>query len=57
MQLADLLIHGALVVGESASYRKDFDFTAPALKLAFAEENIVPSETASLLPWLVNHYT
>ncbi|GGJ88628.1 2-keto-4-pentenoate hydratase [Pseudomonas matsuisoli] len=64
IQLADLLNHGALVVGKFVPYRKDFDFIAPAVELTFAEENIVPAETGNpagdprrLLPWLVNHYT
>ncbi|MGE7993016.1 2-keto-4-pentenoate hydratase [Pseudomonas sp. NPDC089554] len=63
-QLADLLNHGALVVGEFVPYRDDFPFAQPTLELAFNGESIVPGAPANpagdprrLLTWLVNHHT
>lgn len=62
-QLADLLNHGALIVGEFAAYEPGFDFSAPSLAFTLAGNDIAPSTTANpagdprrLLPWLVNHY-
>ncbi|WP_287031399.1 2-keto-4-pentenoate hydratase [Pseudomonas sp. UBA6310] len=64
-QLADLMSHGALVVGEFIPYREDFPFAAPSLTFEFAGERRLPDWTAvntagdprRLLPWLVNHCT
>ncbi|WDY55794.1 2-keto-4-pentenoate hydratase [Pseudomonas sp. PSKL.D1] len=63
-QLADLLNHGALVVGEFVPYRDDFPFAQPTLALTFNDESIVPGPAANpagdprrLLTWLVNHHT
>lgn len=63
-QLADLLNHGALIVGEFVPYDPQFNFAQPELELTFNGDNIVPSTVANpagdprrLLPWLVNHYT
>ncbi|MFJ3483144.1 2-keto-4-pentenoate hydratase [Pseudomonas sp. NPDC090202] len=64
MQLADLLNHGALIVGEFVDYEPGFDFLAPSLAWTFNGENIAPSATGNpcgdprrLLSWLVNHHT
>jgi 2-keto-4-pentenoate hydratase len=63
-QLADLLNHGALVVGEFAPYEAGFDFVHPELELTLGGNSIVPATVANpagdprrLLPWLVNHHT
>lgn len=63
-QLADLLNHGALIVGEFVPYRADFPFAQPSLEFMFNETSIVPGAAANpagdprrLLPWLVNHHT
>ncbi|MDB6142157.1 MAG: 2-keto-4-pentenoate hydratase [Pseudomonas sp.] len=63
-QLADLLNHGALVVGEFVPYKESFDFVHPELELTLGGNSIVPSAVANpagdprrLLPWLVNHHT
>lgn len=63
-QLADLMNHGALVLGEIAAYRADFPFTTPELSFEFEGQSIVnqvPANPAGdprrLLPWLVNHAT
>jgi 2-keto-4-pentenoate hydratase len=63
-QLADLLNHGALVVGEFVPYQADFPFTHPELELTLNGDSIVPTAIANpagdprrLLPWLVNHHT
>lgn len=63
-QLADLLNHGALVVGEFIPYRADFDFMTPAMTFTLDGQNIAPSVTGNpagdprrLLTWLVNHHT
>lgn len=63
-QLADLLNHGALVVGEFIPYRADFNFTTPVMTFTLAGQNIAPSVTTNpagdprrLLSWLVNHHT
>jgi len=63
-QLADLLNHGALIVGEFIDYRDDFDFLTPSLTFTYAGQNIVPGSAANpagdprrLLAWLVNHHT
>jgi 2-keto-4-pentenoate hydratase len=63
-QLADLLNHGALVVGEFVPYQEGFPFAQPALAFSFNGESIVPGAVANpagdprrLLPWLVNHHT
>lgn len=62
--LADLLNHGALIVGEFVEYREDFVFNQPALSLTFDGKDIVSGPGANpagdprlLLPWLVNHYS
>jgi 2-keto-4-pentenoate hydratase len=64
LALADLLNHGALIVGEFVDYRDDFPFIEPAMSFTYAGEDIVPGDGANpagdprrLLPWLVNHYT
>ncbi|MCU1716114.1 2-keto-4-pentenoate hydratase [Pseudomonas sp. 5P_3.1_Bac2] len=64
LQLADLLNHGALVVGEFVPYDKNFNFLQPSLNLSFAGRNITPAVAANpagdprrLLSWLVNHHT
>ncbi|MDB6142623.1 MAG: 2-keto-4-pentenoate hydratase [Pseudomonas sp.] len=63
-QLADLLNHGALVVGEFIPYRDDFDFMQPTLSFTLDGNSIAPSVTGNpagdprrLLTWLVNHHT
>ena len=63
-QLADLLNHGALIVGEFVPYDDSFDFVNPTLELTLNGVSIVPSAVANpagdprrLLPWLVNHHT
>jgi len=64
-QLADLMSHGALVVGEFIPYQENFPFAAPTLTFEFAGERRLPDWTAAntagdprrLLPWLVNHCT
>ncbi len=63
-QLADLLNHGALVVGAFVPYRADFPFAQPSLEFLFNDQSIVPGTAANpagdprrLLPWLVNHHT
>jgi 2-keto-4-pentenoate hydratase len=63
-QLADLLNHGALIVGEFVPYQDSFDFVNPTLELTLNGASIVPSAVANpagdprrLLPWLVNHHT
>jgi 2-keto-4-pentenoate hydratase len=63
-QLADLLNHGALVVGEFVPYEAGFDFVHPELELTLGGNSIVPAAVANpagdprrLLPWLVNHHT
>lgn len=63
-QLADLLNHGALVVGEFIPYRADFNFMTPAMTFTLDGQNIAPSVTVNpagdprrLLTWLVNHHT
>ena len=63
-QLADLLNHGALIVGEFVPYEDGFDFVNPTLELTLNGASIVPSAVANpagdprrLLPWLVNHHT
>ncbi|MFC6340159.1 2-keto-4-pentenoate hydratase [Pseudomonas sp. CCM 7891] len=63
-QLADLLNHGALIVGEFVPYKEHFTFVQPTLELTFNGDNIVPAAVANpagdprrLLPWLVNHHT
>ncbi|MEX5685745.1 2-keto-4-pentenoate hydratase [Pseudomonas silesiensis] len=63
-QLADLLNHGALVVGEFVPYEENFPFVHPALELTLNGDSIVPAAVANpagdprrLLPWLVNHHT
>lgn len=63
-QLADLLNHGALVVGEFVPYQEGFPFAQPALELTFNGASIVPGSVANpagdprrLLTWLVNHHT
>jgi 2-keto-4-pentenoate hydratase len=63
-QLADLLNHGALVVGEFVPYKESFDFVHPELELTLGDNSIVPAAVANpagdprrLLPWLVNHHT
>lgn len=64
LQLADLLNHGALVVGEFVPYDEHFNFLTPSLSLSFAGQHIAPAAPANpagdprrLLPWLVNHHT
>ena len=64
MQLADLLNHGALVVGEFVPYDEHFPFAQPQLEFTLNGDSIVPSAVANpagdprrLLPWLVNHHT
>ena len=63
-QLADLLNHGALVVGEFVPYDENFPFVQPTLELTLNGDSIVPAAVANpagdprrLLPWLVNHHT
>lgn len=63
-QLADLLNHGALVVGEFVPYQEDFPFAQPNATLSFNGESIAPATIANpagdprrLLPWLVNQHT
>ncbi|WP_397453259.1 2-keto-4-pentenoate hydratase [Pseudomonas sp. NA-150] len=63
-QLADLLNHGALIVGEFVPYEESFPFVHPELELTLNGKSIVPSAIANpagdprrLLPWLVNHHT
>ncbi len=63
-QLADLLNHGALVVGEFVPYEERFDFVHPELEWTLAGSSILPAAAANpagdprrLLPWLVNHHT
>ena len=63
-QLADLLNHGALVVGEFVPYDEHFPFAQPQLEFTLDDASIVPSVAANpagdprrLLPWLVNHHT
>lgn len=63
-QLADLLNHGALMVGEFIPYHDDFNFLQPAAELTFNGESIAPATIANpagdprrLLAWLVNHHT
>ncbi|NWB47837.1 2-keto-4-pentenoate hydratase [Pseudomonas gingeri] len=63
-QLADLLNHGALVVGQFVPYQADFDFLHPSLSFTLNDQSIVPSVIANpagdprrLLTWLVNHHT
>jgi 2-keto-4-pentenoate hydratase len=64
LQLADLLNHGALVVGEFVPYDEHFNFLSPSLNLSFAGQQIAPANPANpagdprrLLAWLVNHHT
>lgn len=64
LQLADLLNHGALVVGGFVPYADDFPFLHPDLELTLNGDSIVPATVANpagdprrLLPWLVNHHT
>lgn len=63
-QLADLLNHGALVVGDFVPYDASFPFVEPTLSFTLNGESVVPSKVANpagdprrLLPWLVNHHT
>jgi 2-keto-4-pentenoate hydratase len=63
-QLADLLNHGALVVGEFIPYQADFDFMQPSMTFTLDGQNIAPSVVGNpagdprrLLTWLVNHHT
>jgi 2-keto-4-pentenoate hydratase len=63
-QLADLLNHGALVVGDFVPYDAAFPFAEPTLSFTVNGENVVPGKAANpagdprrLLPWLVNHHT
>lgn len=63
-QLADLLNHGALIIGECVPYEPDFDFVKPSAEFTLEGESIVFSTVANpagdprrLLTWLVNHYT
>lgn len=63
-QLADLLNHGALVVGTFVPYAENFPFAHPDLELTLNGDSIVPATVANpagdprrLLPWLVNHHT
>ncbi|MBN3752558.1 2-keto-4-pentenoate hydratase [Paraburkholderia sp. Tr-20389] len=63
-QLADLQNHGALIVGEFTTYRRDFPFVAPALSFAFEGQDVVKATPSNpcgdprrLLTWLVNHCT
>jgi 2-keto-4-pentenoate hydratase len=63
-QLADLLNHGALVVGEFIPYRDDFDCLQPTMSFTLDGTSIAPSVTGNpagdprrLLTWLVNHHT
>jgi 2-keto-4-pentenoate hydratase len=64
LSLADLLNHGALIVGDFIDYDAAFPFIEPALSFTYAGEDIVPGDGVNpagdprrLLPWLVNHYT
>ncbi len=64
LQLADLLNHGALVVGSFVDYDGDFPFRAPAMSFRFNGEDIAgvaPANPAGdprrLLAWIVNHCT
>ena len=64
LALADLLNHGALIVGDFIEYDAAFPFEEPALSFTYGDEDIVPGDGVNpagdprrLLPWLVNHYT
>lgn len=63
-QLADLLNHGALVVGDFVPYDERFPFAQPELAFTLNGDSIVSSAVANpagdprrLLSWLVSHYT
>lgn len=61
--IADLLNHGALVVGEEQPYLPDYPFLTPRLSWTFNGQNIAPEtppanpagDPRRLLPWIVNH--
>ena len=61
--MADLLNHGALIVGEPIPYDPSYPFLSPSLTWTFNGDNIAPAETGSnpagdprrLLAWTVNH--
>lgn len=61
--IADLLNHGALIVGEAVPYRADYPFLSPAVSWTFNGANVKPEGPASnpagdprrLLAWTVNH--
>jgi 2-keto-4-pentenoate hydratase len=64
LALADLLNHGALIVGDFVPYDAQFPFVEPAVSFTYDEEDIVPGDGANpagdprrLLPWVVNHHT
>ena len=64
LALADLLNHGALILGDFVPYDPSFPFVEPAVSFTFGDEDIVPGDGANpagdprrLLPWLVNHLT
>ncbi len=61
-QLADLLNHGALIVGEGVRYERDFPFVEPSMRFAFDGAGAFEGKPANpagdprrLLGWLVNH--
>jgi len=61
-QLADLQNHGALVIGELADYRDDFNFRRPDVHLTFNGVDVFKGQGVNpagdprrLLSWLVNH--
>ncbi|WP_206956577.1 2-keto-4-pentenoate hydratase [Trinickia acidisoli] len=63
-QLADLLNHGALVVGETVPYRADFPFATPEPSFTFGGHSVISGAACNpagdprrLLPRLVNHAT
>ncbi|MGN6317105.1 2-keto-4-pentenoate hydratase [Trinickia sp.] len=64
LQLADLLNHGALIVGEGVRYDEHFPFGAPSMRFMVDDANVVqgipanPAGDPRRLPvWLVNHCT
>ncbi|RDU96375.1 2-keto-4-pentenoate hydratase [Trinickia dinghuensis] len=63
-QLADLLNHGALVVGETVPYQGDFPFVTPNPSFTFEGHGVIngaalnpAGDPRQLLPRLVNHAT
>ncbi|NIE73306.1 2-keto-4-pentenoate hydratase [Pantoea sp. Ap-967] len=64
LQLADLLNHGRLIVGDFIAYDRAFDFQAPTATLTAGGRSVCPEKIGNpagdprlLLPWLVNHHT